>query len=848
MSAYTFNRGQPPATRPSAAVWALVISILCGSLAIRTARLPTLPPGLFFDEGYYGLDALRNIQDGQWRLWYGGNNGREPLFIDLASISFAAFGASAWALRMVSVLGGVLAVAAVIRLSADLWSERAQDRPIAWLAGAAIAFQLWPLLLSRDGFRAFWVVPLGTLAVWRLWRAYRVPSSSNGLIAGVVLGLSLYTYLSARILPIAWAIFIAVELGILVKRSGWRAAATSRLFRAFGLTVLAAIVTFIPLGLYFVSHPATFIQRAGDVSILSGPWDQTHWQALVDNVTRVLRMFVDQGDPNPRHNLPGRPALDLVATAGFWTGLGICLIDWRRASHRWLLIWLAAMLAPTVVTTEAPHFLRSVGAIPPVMLLVGVGLWRLTQAVRAPRRFGVLASGAVLAAAFSTLSGAVTVVDYFNTWAHLPGLTSTLGYEVPVTEAVQETVALMPTHDILVPATLYNHPAFRFGIEARLRTLPGSWSGRDVSRPVAVVRLSPAVAPDEPVAGWIAMWRGLDGVWRSGPVQPVDPVNNDPGIESPGLTYTKDTGLVALTENATAPFRDAVPTHEVFARFGDEVELWGYDLEPNVAAPGSAVLIRLYWRALSFSNQDLTVYTQLQTVPDTRLLDQNDSQPVAGRSRVTLWRPGEVVVDTYQLDVPGDAQPGKLIVIAGLYENVTIRRIDVYDASGVRVSDHILLGAITLPATGPQPTAAQPVDFVAGTPPTIAVAGVTLPTQPLRAGDQLDMTLFWKSIASVDKDYTVFVHVLDDAGQLVAQADAPPAGGRSPTSLWLAGEVTIDQRSVVLPPNLPAGTYHVSFGLYDPVSGARLPWHDASGTRLADDRVILDVPVHVVAP
>lgn len=848
MAAPSSKLGQMHVTRPSAAVWALIICLLCAGFALRTASLDVLPPGLFFDEGYYGLDALRNTQDGQWRIFYGGNNGREPLFIDLVSISFAAFGASPWALRLVSAFGGVLAVAAVIRLGSELWSQDAHDRPVAWLAGAAIAFEFWPLLLSRDGFRAFWVVPISALAVWRLWRAYHVPSSSNGIIAGMALGLSLYTYLSARILPIAWAAFIAVELGIVVRRSGWRAAATSRLLRTFSLTTLAALATFAPLGFYFASHPATFIQRAGDVSILSGFGNPGGAQALADNVFRVVRMFIDIGDTNPRHNLPGRPALDLISAVGFWVGLAICLIDWRRASHRWLIIWLVSMLTPTVLTTEAPHFLRSVGAIPPVTLLVGVGLWRFTQAVRAPARFGVVAAGLALTVGLSAISGALTVIDYFGTWARLPELTSARGYEVPVTEAVRETIALMSTHDILVPATLFNHPVFRLGLEAKLRTVPGSWTGRDPTRPIATVRLSPTVAPDEPQVGWIAIWRGADGVWRSGAVQPVDGVNASSGIDAPSLQSSMDTGFVTVTSNVSAAISDAIPSHEVYARFGSDVELWGYDLEPNIASPGSTVSVRLYWRALNFSNQDLTVYTQLQTVPDARLLDQNDSQPVAGRSRVTLWRPGEVVVDTYQLEVPIDAQPGKLIVIAGLYENVTIRRLDVYDVSGIRVSDHILLGAITLPDAGTEPAAAQPVDYTAGSPAIIAVTGVTLPTQPLRPGDTLELTLFWRTLAAVSTDYTVFVHLLDDAGRLVAQADAPPLDGRSPTSLWYVGEETPDRRGVELPLDVPPGVYHVSFGLYDPVSGARVPWQDSSGTPLADDRVVLDVPVQVVAP
>ena len=74
-------------------------------------------------------------------------------------------------------------------------------------------------------------------------------------------------------------------------------------------------------------------------------------------------------------------------------------------------------------------------------------------------------------------------------------------------------------------------------------------------------------------------------------------------------------------------------------------------------------------------------------------------------------------------------------------------------------------------------------------------------------------------------------------GELVAQSDGPPRAGTYPTSIWDAGERVVDERVLVLPPDLPAGRYRLLAGLYDPATGTRLPAFDLDGNRRPDDAV-----------
>jgi hypothetical protein len=74
----------------------------------------------------------------------------------------------------------------------------------------------------------------------------------------------------------------------------------------------------------------------------------------------------------------------------------------------------------------------------------------------------------------------------------------------------------------------------------------------------------------------------------------------------------------------------------------------------------------------------------------------------------------------------------------------------------------------------------------------------------------------------VTEDYTGFVHLVDAAGNDVAQDDHPPLSGRYPTRLWAVDTVVWDPYRLELPDDLAEGPYELWGGLYL-ASGQRLP-------------------------
>ena len=92
-----------------------------------------------------------------------------------------------------------------------------------------------------------------------------------------------------------------------------------------------------------------------------------------------------------------------------------------------------------------------------------------------------------------------------------------------------------------------------------------------------------------------------------------------------------------------------------------------------------------------------------------------------------------------------------------------------------------------------------------------------------RPGDALNVTLFWQPRTETNQSYSVFVHLLDKQGQIVAQHDSAPANGTLPTNIWLSDEIIVDTHTLPISADLPAGQYDLRVGLYDPTTGQRLP-------------------------
>lgn len=101
--------------------------------------------------------------------------------------------------------------------------------------------------------------------------------------------------------------------------------------------------------------------------------------------------------------------------------------------------------------------------------------------------------------------------------------------------------------------------------------------------------------------------------------------------------------------------------------------------------------------------------------------------------------------------------------------------------------------------------------------------GYDLDRQALRPGESLTLTLYWQSQIAMDRDWSVFVHLLDENDIVVAQRDTYPGLGLMPTRKWAPGQTLADRYVVRLSDTAYAPAQaRLQVGLYDFVTGERL--------------------------
>lgn len=120
-------------------------------------------------------------------------------------------------------------------------------------------------------------------------------------------------------------------------------------------------------------------------------------------------------------------------------------------------------------------------------------------------------------------------------------------------------------------------------------------------------------------------------------------------------------------------------------------------------------------------------------------------------------------------------------------------------------------------------------------------AGIST-TTPTR-GDTIQVAVEWEAIAVPDRDYTVFLHLIDASETIYAQVDSQPAGGARPTSTWATADPFTDRYALQLPPDLLPGIYYVQIGWYDWQTLDRLPVVSADGGPLGERVIIAQLEI-----
>ncbi|MDF3071620.1 MAG: hypothetical protein K0R38_7221 [Polyangiaceae bacterium] len=106
---------------------------------------------------------------------------------------------------------------------------------------------------------------------------------------------------------------------------------------------------------------------------------------------------------------------------------------------------------------------------------------------------------------------------------------------------------------------------------------------------------------------------------------------------------------------------------QLYLDFNGKAELVGYALEPaTMAAPGSKLSLKLYWRSTGKLGPGYSVFTEIVTGNGKRF-EVAGSGPVRSGGLVPEnWEPGKVYVDEQDITVPADLDAARFSIVVGL--------------------------------------------------------------------------------------------------------------------------------------------------------------------------------------
>ena len=359
------------------------------------------------------------------------------------------------------------------------------------------------------------------------------------------------------------------------------------------------------------------------------------------------------------------------------------------------------------------------------------------------------------------------------------------------------------------------------------------WETGMVVRDYQEIRLSPGMPP-----GSYRLAVSLVDESTGGPL----PVKIDPDSEGPVSARPDTPGagsapwvfLGNVTMPASRTSVAPVVDHPLDANFAGKMLLRGFSIQilndvsparvnPNPAnlvtvQEGDMLRLTVSMETLVDLDEDYSVFNHLLD-SQGQMVSQQDDQPARGNRPTSVWYPGDTYAEPFQLSIPKDVAPGRYALVTGFYTRVDMKRLPLEGRAG----ESITLGYVKVKSTANRDSY-QPV---AGGPPVFGgLAGLEGLNIVAGEDNRLKVGLLWSSRGVTAKDYTVFVHITDRDGRLIAQDDGMPAKGSYPTSSWDPGDLVEDIREMTLPPGTRCSEYRVEVGMYLVESGQRLSLPD----------------------
>jgi hypothetical protein len=771
-------------------VCAAVGVLACSLIAYWGAK--TSYPLFAFDDAFISYRYAQNLRAGLGLVYNPGEwvlGTTTPLYTLFLSASGLLSSNIEFMGHWLGVMGWMACVAGTMLYFWQAGSPRA-----GMIASLVVALQA--LFLSALGMETTFVVALMLMTAWA-WLGKR---KYLAVILAALLLLSRYD-------TALWLLFLGLEMWRRQRRLPWR--------EAVGVGVLTLPWFAFAYWRYGAIMPNSASAKIG--------------QNVLMQVNEVSQSFIGVFAAYTTHSFAPLVAFSVVLA----TLCGLWIVLRRNHQHGWLLGWMIGYLAIYSALKVAPFPWYLAPPLTALIFLCSLGIGHLLGdtplerpqiAARNPgfvsHGVGILTGLALIASSWFGISNS-TEVHGHPRWSEYHQAARWLAEHTPH----DATVATIEIGII----GYYSNRAILDTMGLVSRDVAQHLTGWSDTLIYSITSHWPDYAIVLPKTAWdgvVTQW------WFKEHYHPVASFEPTAGESDPATIYT-------LVAPPAMKYRA-----EAQASYVTGLILARVDFDEQIMQPGESLDLWLQFQVQRQqpSNYQVTAYLIDMQTSEHKAVTTLWPYYIMTAYPSSHWRSGDIRSVPVRLTVPEDLRPGAYRLGMLIYDPGQGRALPLA-ANPNSDYPEVQVGYLRM---GQPPDLAQMCNFVmvssgASWEGNVALRTISVPVKSPTAGDVLPVQLEWEATGSPQRDATVFVHLIDENGNIVAQRDQRPFDNRFPMPTWQPGEVLRDIYPVSLPAGLPSGSYSLKVGLYD--SAGRLSRSNVTGGVASQDPVTVPIEI-----
>ena len=284
--------------------------------------------------------------------------------------------------------------------------------------------------------------------------------------------------------------------------------------------------------------------------------------------------------------------------------------------------------------------------------------------------------------------------------------------------------------------------------------------------------------------------------------------------------WTSGTTEMALYLNEALP-QEA--QHQMQATFGQEIELLGYEVQPDPVEAGAVAQVTLWWRAIATPKIAYKVFVHA-VGPDGQIGGQQDGEPSEGTRPTNSWAPGEVIADRHAVLITPGTMPGDYRITLGLYDGASGERLSIQSRDSEAKDGALALQTLGVVA-GPKPDVSQldiqhRLDLTM--PDGLTLAGYDLhklgrerSNTRFKRGDFAHLVLYWLTPQAPLTPHTWLLEMVDRQGRVLSQVEGGAENQAAPGPTWPQDTLVTRQHDLAIPADVDLDEYDLFFTLRD---------------------------------